>query len=237
MQVESEQFQKTDRTALRRMPSRGAYDRRTVNAILDEGFLCHLAFVIDGRPAVVPTAYGRVGDRLYVHGSAAARAMRAARDDGGLDVCLEVTLLDGLVLARSAFNHSMNYRCVVVYGKAMPVTDPRERLESLRAFAEHLVPGRWSDVREPTERELRATSVLALPLEEASAKVRTGPPSDEEEDYELPVWAGVIPLEMVARPPVTDVEGRRVAAAPAYALEYRRPGGDEQDPGRMRVVA
>jgi hypothetical protein len=192
----------TDRTTLRRLPNRGSHDRAQINAILDEGFVCHLAFVVENTPYAIPTGYARAGDRIYVHGSAASRMMRSLAD--GADVCLTVTLVDGYVLARSAFHHSMNYRSVVVLGHAKQVSDPQEKCDALRALVDHIVPDRWLEVRRPTQQELKATTVLALPIEEASAKVRTGPPVDDEEDYGWPVWAGVIPLRSVVGSPVAD---------------------------------
>jgi nitroimidazol reductase NimA-like FMN-containing flavoprotein (pyridoxamine 5'-phosphate oxidase superfamily) len=195
-------FTPTDRTSVRRLPQRGSYDRALVYQILDEGFVCHVGFVVDGKPFVIPTAYGRVGDTLYLHGAKASRMLKALA--AGADACVTVTLIDGLVLARSAFHHSMNYRSVVVFGRASAVEDPREKLDAMRAFSEHLIPGRWSEVRQPNERELAATLVLALPLAEVSAKVRAGAPVDDEEDLTLPVWAGELPLRLVAADPVRD---------------------------------
>ena len=192
----------TGRTQVRRLPKRAVYDKAVVYSILDAGYVCHVGFVADGQPCVMPTGYARAGDRLYIHGSPASRMLRALEQ--GADVCVTVTLLDGFVLARSAFHHSMNYRSVVVFGRARLVAEPAEKLEALRAFTEHVVPGRWAEVRHPNERELSATKVLALPLDEASAKVRTGPPVDDEEDYALPVWAGVVPIRMQVGEPVVD---------------------------------
>jgi nitroimidazol reductase NimA-like FMN-containing flavoprotein (pyridoxamine 5'-phosphate oxidase superfamily) len=193
----------TPRTKLRRLPKRGAHDRPTIDAILDEALIGHLGFVHDGRPAVIPTIQARVGDEVYVHGSSASRALRTLA--GGVEACLTVTLIDGLVLARSAFHHSMNYRSVVLYGTARPLTEPEERERALEAFTEKLLPGRWAEVRWPNRKELKATSVLALPIAEGSAKVRTGPPVDDEEDYALDVWAGVIPLRLERGAPIPDV--------------------------------
>jgi nitroimidazol reductase NimA-like FMN-containing flavoprotein (pyridoxamine 5'-phosphate oxidase superfamily) len=210
----------TPRTTLKRLPQRGSYDREVIDQILDEGFICHVGFAMEGRPFVIPTGYARVGDRLIIHGSQASRMLRTLGQ--GIDVCVTVTLLDGLVLARSAFNHSMNYRSVVVFGNARVVDDPEAKLEALRALSEHMVPGRWDDVREPSERELQLTTVLAVPLTEASAKVRTGPPLDEEEDYELPVWAGVVPLRLVAGTPINDPRSPENSGPPKYAVEYVR---------------
>lgn len=195
-------FPKTDRTTLKRLPKRGVYERELVYSILDEAFICHVGFSVDGQPFVIPTGFGRVDDRLYIHGSQISRMLRTLA--AGLDICVTVTLLDGLVLARSAFHHSMNYRSVVVFGRASLVDDRDAKLAALRAFSEHVIPGRWDEARLPTDQELKATAVLSLPLEEASAKVRTGPPIDDEEDYGLPIWAGVLPLRLVAGVPVPD---------------------------------
>lgn len=182
----------TQRTKVRRLSKRAVYDKALVHEILDEGFLCHLGFTVDGLPYVIPTLYARSGDRLYLHGSGASRTLKTLSQ--GVDVCATITLVDGYVLARSAFHHSMNYRSVVVMGRASLLTEPTERLEALRTLTNHLVPGRWEEVRETNDLELKQTMVLVLPLEEVSAKVRTGPPVDEEEDYAAPVWAGVVPI-------------------------------------------
>jgi nitroimidazol reductase NimA-like FMN-containing flavoprotein (pyridoxamine 5'-phosphate oxidase superfamily) len=192
----------TGRTEVRRLAKRGVYDKAQIHAILDEGYLCHVGFVVEGQPYVIPTGYARLGDQIYIHGSAASRMLRTL--DQGVDVCLTVTLVDGFVLARSAFHHSMNYRSVVVLGKAHLVTDPDEKRNALRSFTNHILPGRWEEVRQPTEQELKATSVLALTLDEVSAKVRTGPPIDDEEDYKFPVWAGVVPIRTQVNQPVPD---------------------------------
>jgi uncharacterized protein len=192
----------TPRTKLRRVPNRGSHDRTTIDAILDEALIAHLGFVHGGRPAVIPTLHARVGDEVYVHGSSASRALRALAD--GIEACLTVTLVDGLVLARSAFHHSINYRSVVLYGTARPVSRDEQLETALHAFTERLVPGRWDAVRRPTRKELKATSVLALPIAEGSAKVRTGPPVDDEEDYALDTWAGVVPLRLAAMTPEPD---------------------------------
>jgi uncharacterized protein len=193
----------SSRTKVRREPARATYDRASVEAILDEALVAHLAFIDDGQPYAIPTLHARVGSIVYVHGSAAGRALRTL--GSGAPACLTATLIDGLVLARSAFHHSVNYRSVVVLGRARPVGDRDERLAALHAFTERLVPGRWAEVRPPSEKELRATEVLALRLDESSAKIRNGPPVDNEEDYAVPAWAGVIPLETVARPPLPDL--------------------------------
>ena len=210
----------TQRTRVVREAHRGVYDREAVCRILDEAFLCHVGFVADGQPFVIPTSYGRKGDRLYIHGSAASRMLRQMKE--GVPVCVTVTLLDGLVLARSVFNHSMNYRSVVVLGRAMLVDDPAEKLAALRALSEHILPGRWDDSRQPNDRELKQTSVLRVPIEEFSAKVRTGPPVDDEEDMHFPTWAGVVPLEMVAREPIPDPQLNATRAVPRYAQHYSR---------------
>ena len=210
----------TPRTRVVREPERGTYDRETAYKILDEGFICHVGFVADGQPFVIPTSYGRKNENLYIHGSAASRMLRQL--DRGVPVCITVTLLDGLVLARSVFNHSMNYRSVVVLGTASLVSDPAEKLEALRVLSEHIIPGRWNDARQPNEKELKATSVLKLPIEEFSCKVRTGPPIDDEEDYSFPTWAGVIPLEMVAGRAAEDVKGGEARVVPGYAAGYSR---------------
>lgn len=213
-------YNKTDRTTLKRLPARGHYDHEVVHAILDEGFICHVGFVVDGKPIVIPTGYGRIGDSLYIHGSQASRMLRTLKT--GVAACVTVTLVDGLVLARSAFHHSINYRSVVIFGNATLVEDAQEKLAALLAFSEHVIRGRWDDVREPTELEFKATTVLVLPLAEVSAKVRTGPPIDDEADYELPVWAGVIPLRTVAGEPIPDPRLATEISIPEYVLTYQR---------------
>ena len=213
-------FTPTERTQIHRLPKRGAYDRQAVYRILDEGLVCHIGFVAEGRPVVIPTGYGRKGDTLYVHGSTASRMFRALGK--GAEVSVTVTLLDGLVLARSAFHHSMNYRSVVIFGRASVVEDPVLKVEALRVFTEHVAPGRWAEIRPPNEKELQATTVLALPLEEVSAKVRTGPPIDDEEDYALPVWAGVLPLNITTGKPLPDDRLPPAIQVPEYVLRYRR---------------
>jgi nitroimidazol reductase NimA-like FMN-containing flavoprotein (pyridoxamine 5'-phosphate oxidase superfamily) len=192
----------TPRTRLRRLPARGVFDRAAIYRILDEGFVCHIAFTVDGQPYAIPTGYARLGDQMYLHGSAASRMVREL--SAGLDVCLTVTLIDGLVLARSAFHHSMNYRSVIVLGTAHVVDARDEKLAALHAFTNHVVPGRWPELRPITDQELKGTAVLALPIREASAKVRTGPPLDDEEDRAWPVWAGVVPLISAPGEPVPD---------------------------------
>ncbi|MBK9156106.1 MAG: pyridoxamine 5'-phosphate oxidase family protein [Chloracidobacterium sp.] len=209
----------TERTKVKRLPARGAYDRETIYPILDEAFICHVGFVVDGQPYVIPTAFARIGDDLYIHGSSASRMLRSISK--GIDICVTVTLVDGLVLARSAFHHSINYRSVVVLGKATLVEDADEKEKALEAFTEHLIPGRWPEIRWPNELELKATSVLKLPIEEASAKVRTGDPKDDDEDYVMNVWAGVIPLTTAAGTPVPDSLLNDGITIPEHVTNYR----------------
>jgi hypothetical protein len=216
----SEPYTPTSRTRLVREPQRAVYDRAVAYEVLDEGFVCHVGFVIDGHPFVIPTGYGRAGDNLYIHGSAASRMLRSL--DQGVAVCVTVTLLDGLVLARSIFNHSMNYRSVMVLGTAVAVEDPNEKLEALRLLSEHILPGRWADSRQPNEKEIKATLVMRLPIEEFSAKVRQGAPIDDEEDYAFPIWAGVIPLRLVPGAPVNDPRLDPAQEVPGYARNYSR---------------
>ena len=217
--MDTDRYQRTERTRVRRLPERATYDRATVHTILDEGFLCHLGFVVDGQPYVIPTGYARVGDTVFLHGSTGSRlGLRP-----GMDVCVTVTLVDGLVLARSAFHHSMNYRSVVVVGTARELTDADEKAAALSAFLDHLLPGRTADVRAPNPKELAATRVLALPIEAASAKIRTGGPLDDPEDEDWPCWAGEIPLALAARAPVPTSVGRPVGEAPAPIATFVRP--------------
>ncbi|HMJ20914.1 MAG TPA: pyridoxamine 5'-phosphate oxidase family protein [Terriglobales bacterium] len=216
----SEAHAPTPRTRVTRESHRGVYDRATAYEILDEGFICHIGFVVDGQPFVIPTAYGRVGDNLYLHGSAASRMLRNL--DKGIPACVTVTLLEGLVLARSIFNHSMNYRSVVVLGTAVAVVDGGEKLEALESLSEHILPGRWAESRQPNESELKQTLVMKLPIEEFSAKVRQGPPIDDEEDYSFPTWAGVIPLQLVSGAPENDPRLDPKTPVPVYASAYSR---------------
>jgi nitroimidazol reductase NimA-like FMN-containing flavoprotein (pyridoxamine 5'-phosphate oxidase superfamily) len=218
----------TERTRLRRIPDRGSYDRSVIHAILDEGLVGHLAFAVDGKPWAVPMVYGRIDDTVYVHGSAANHALRSSAadvPDADVEVCFEVTLVDALVLARSAFHHSMNYRSVMIFGSARRVDDLDEKRRALTAVVDHVVPGRSADVRPPTTPELKTTLVLALELREASAKIRTGGPSDEPEDLALPVWAGIVPLTVEPGAPVADEHTSPTSAVPRYATDYRRPEG------------
>lgn len=207
------------RTRVTREPQLAVYDREAAYRILDEGFICHVGFSVENQPYVIPTSYGRSGDELFIHGSAASRMLRTL--SGGVAVCITVTLLDGLVLARSVFNHSMNYRSVVILGRATAVPDA-EKVAALRVLSEHIIPGRWEEARLPNERELKATTVLRLPITEFSAKVRTGPPIDDEEDYAFPTWAGVIPLKTVAEPGVADARLTPNIEVPAYVRSYGR---------------
>jgi uncharacterized protein len=209
----------TERAQLRRLPNRGSHDLETVCQILDAGFMAHVGFIVDGQPFVIPTLYGREGEALYLHGSAASRMLRQL--DSGIPACVNVTLVDGLVLARSAFHHSMNYRSVVAFGTARKINDPDQKTEALRVISEHLIRGRWDEVRVPSEKELKATAVLEFTIEEASAKVRTGPPLDDEEDYALPVWAGVLPLTTTPGQPIPDSRLAEQTAVPAYIRHYR----------------
>ena len=212
----------TERTQVRRLAKRGVYDRDVVYGILDEGIVCHVGFIAEGKPVVIPTNYGRIDDTLYIHGSVVSRMLGALAK--GADVCVTVTLLDGLVLARAAFDHSVNYRSVVIFGKAAMVEDADAKREALRLFTEHVIPGRWQEVRPPTEKELQATTVLAIPLEEVSAKVRTGSPIDAEADYAIPVWAGVLPLELTTSTPIADERLPQGIEVPEYVRKYtRRP--------------
>lgn len=210
---------RTERTRVRRIPKRGTYERASVYQILDEGFVCHVGFSVDGKPFVIPTGYARSGDALLIHGSAASRMMRNLSE--GIEVCVTVTLIDGLVLARSAFHHSMNYRSVVIFGTAESVKDEAEKNEALRLFTEHIVPGRWDEVRPPTALELKATTVLRLPIQEASAKIRTGNPVDDEADYNLNVWAGVIPIELKTGRAFDDGRVKENTSMPSSVLNYK----------------
>jgi len=212
----------SERTKVRRLPDRGVYERDVIEAILDEALYCHVAVVVDDAPRVVPTIHARDGDTLYIHGSNASRTLRALKE--GSEACVVVTLLDGLVLARSGFNSSMNYRSVVVYGRMREVTDPAEKERAQRVLVDHVIPGRSADVRLPTERELRQTTIMAIGLDEVSAKVRSGPPKDEEDDYALPIWAGVVPVRTVAGDPEPDPKLDLAIPAPPYVRGLPRPG-------------
>jgi nitroimidazol reductase NimA-like FMN-containing flavoprotein (pyridoxamine 5'-phosphate oxidase superfamily) len=210
----------TTRTEVRRLPTRGAYDAHTIHAILDEGLICHVGFVHEGSPFVIPTGHARVGDHLLIHGSSASRMIRALSLE--VEACITVTLIDGLVLARSAFNHSMNYRSVVILAKGTKIEDPEAKMQALQQITERLVPNRWADIRWPSDQEMKATTVLSFPLTEASAKIRTGPPKDEEEDYALEVWAGILPLSLIPGIPVPDEKNLPGLEVPTYIQNYKR---------------
>jgi uncharacterized protein len=216
----SDLFPVSNRTRVVREANRAVYDRQAIYQILDEAFVCHVGFANDGQPFVIPTMFARVGEAIYFHGSASSRMLRGLSE--GLPVCVTVTLTDGMVLARSVFNHSMNYRSVMALGIATLIQKPSEKLESLRAFTEKLIPGRWNDARQPNEKELKATSILKLPLTEVSAKVRTGAVEDDAEDYAVRVWAGIIPIQMVAQTPQRDERCDPSIPTPAYATNFRR---------------
>src|SRR5713226_3357833 len=209
-------LEQSERTRIHRLPQRGSYDQETIHAILDEALICHVGFIVEGRPVVIPTIHARIDNQLYFHGSPAAGMLRTLRE--GVDACVTVTILDGLVLARSAFHHSMNYRSVVILGRAEAVQEPEEKLEAMRIFVEHMMPGRWTDIRRPTPKELQATSVLSISLDEASAKVRSGGPLDDQDDLSLSVWAGEVPLHLQASAPVVDQETLPGLEAPEYAV-------------------
>ena len=215
-----ETFSPTERTRVVREPHRGYFDRETIYKILDEGFVCHVGFSVEDQPYVIPTMFARVNDALYFHGSAASRMLRGV--SSGFAVCITVTLIDGLVLARSVFNHSMNYRSVVALGKATLVDASEEKLAALRAFTEKILPGRWDDARQPSEKELKATSILRLPLSEVSAKMRIGEVQDDEPDYPLPVWAGVLPLRLTASAPIRDSRCDPDLPVPASVANFDR---------------
>ena len=222
-------FSPSERTEVRRLPERARYDRETVHAILDEGLIAHIGFQVGDHPFVIPTTYVRIGEVLYLHGSPASRMLRTL--EKSVSVCATVTLLDGLILARSAFHHSMNYRSVVVMGRARLVDDPAEKARVFDALVEHIVPGRSADARAANDFELRFTKLLALPLEEASVKLRAGPPADDPEDLDHPAWAGIIPLELRPGAPLADGHCDAKMEAPAYASSYRRPtSGDTEVP-------
>ena len=217
-------FSPTERTRVVREPHRGSFDREVIYKILDEGFVCHVGFTVEGQPYVIPTMFARVGEAIYFHGSAASRMLRGV--SGGLAVCVTVTLIDGLLLARSVFNHSMNYRSVVALGEATLVSEADEKIAALRAFTEKILPGRWDDARQPSEKELKATSILRLPLSEVSAKMRTGDVQDDEEDYALPVWAGVLPIRLAASEPIRDARCDAGLAVPTAVVNFdKRLGG------------
>lgn len=215
----------TERTQLRRLPTRGSHEAETIHAILDAGFLAHVGFQVNGQPFVIPTLYGRDGDKLYLHGSAASRMLRSL--ESGVPACVTVTHVDGLVLARSAFHHSMNYRSVVAFGTARKIEEADRKTHALRVISDHLLTGRWDDVRGPNEKELKATAVLEFAIDEASAKIRQGPPADDEEDYGLDVWAGVVPMSLETKAPIPDARLRLNVEIPGYV---RTPGSFRKAP-------
>ena len=193
---------KTKRTRVRRISDRGHYDQDTIYPIIDEAMICHVGFIQNNNPVVIPTIHARLGNTLYIHGSGASRMLKVITNQN--NICVTISLIDGIVLARSAFHHSMNYRSVVIFGSGRKIDDPEEKLNALKAVSEHLIPERWDDVRQPNQKELDATTVIAISLEEASAKVRTGPPSDDEDDYKLSVWAGVLPITLIKEELIPD---------------------------------
>ncbi|MBA4850853.1 pyridoxamine 5'-phosphate oxidase family protein [Emticicia sp. BO119] len=210
----------TPNTKISRSPKRGFYDEETIYQILDEGLFCHIAYVLDGQPMMIPTGYCRIGNKIYIHGSVGSHFMRSLAD--GRRVCLTVSFVDGLVLARSAFSHSVNYRSVVLFSPATVVTDEQERWDALEAFTNHVIPGRWEEIRQPNAKEMKGTMVIAFTIEEASAKVRTGGPNDDEEDYQLSVWAGVLPLKLQAQTPITDPKMVYETPVPDYVINYKK---------------
>ena len=213
-------MKRTSRSELRRLPNRGSHDWKAIHAILDAAFLAHVSFKVDEQPFVIPTLYGREGNKLYLHGSAASRMLREL--ETGVAACVSVAIVDGLVLARSAFHHSMNYRSVVAFGTARKIAEPAQKIHALRVISDNVIAGRWNEVRGPSDKELKATSVLEFTIEEASAKVRTGPPLDDEEDYELAVWAGILPLRLEPKPPLPDPRLKSETIVPEYVLRYKR---------------
>ncbi|RYU97757.1 pyridoxamine 5'-phosphate oxidase family protein [Emticicia agri] len=210
----------TPHTKISRSAKRGSYDEETIYQILDEGLFCHIAYVLDGQPMMIPTGYCRIGNKIYIHGSVGSHFMRSIAD--GRRVCLTVSFVDGLVLARSAFSHSVNYRSVVLFSPATVVTDEQERWDALEAFTNHVIPGRWEEIRQPNTKEMKATMVISFTIEEASAKIRTGGPNDDEEDYELSVWAGVLPLKLQAQAPITDPKMVHDIPVPDCVIGYRK---------------
>lgn len=215
------------RHIVQRLPKRAAYDRETINAIIDEALICHVSIIANGEPVVIPTIHARMGDKLLLHGLKGGRLLKHI--EAGHDVCVAITLLDGLVLARSAFHHSMNYRSVVMFGKGMEITDGDEKMAAMKRFVDHLTPRRWEHIRQPNAREIKATSIVAIAMVDATAKVRTGPPVDDDEDYELPIWAGVIPLELQASGAVPDDKLSADLEEPEHVKRYQ-PGVRNHQP-------
>ena len=214
------QFSKTAKTRIHRLPKRGHYDRETIYQILDEALICHVGFVEADQPFVIPINFARVGDTIVLHGAKASRLLKHV--EGGHPICVEATIVDGLVLARSVFHHSVNYRSVVLFGRGRLVTEEQEKLAALEAVTEHLIPGRWKEARLPSSKELNATSVVSIQIDEASAKIRMGPPVDDEEDYTLPVWAGVLPVQEVPLHPIQDGLQSESVSLPGYIERYSR---------------
>ena len=210
----------SDRSTVKRRPQRGCHDRATIEQILDEALVIHVGFIANHQPFVIPMGYGRDGDRLYIHGAVASRMLQNLEQ--GIDICVSATILDGIVIARSLFHHSMNYRSVVLFGRATLVDDEEEKLHALKVLSEQIVPGRWEQARQPTPQEIKATTVLAFPIEEGSAKVRSGDPKDDAADYELPIWAGQLPLKLTPGVPIPDSQLRSDIAVPEHLLNYHR---------------
>ncbi len=216
-------FTRTEKNRIKRLPKRGRYDRETIYQILDEALICHVGFVVNKQPYVIPINFARVEDTIVLHGAKASRLLQHIED--GHPVCVEATIVDGLVLARSVFHHSVNYRSVVLFGKGRPVHEEQEKLQALKAITEHLIPGRWAETRPPNHKELNATRVVSIRIDEASAKIRVGPPADDDEDYALPVWAGILPLEEQPLSPIRDERLSEAVTLPGYISRYSRKAG------------
>lgn len=212
------ELKKTNRTKVNRTPKRAVYEKETIYKILDETFVCQIAFKIDGQVFIIPTAFGRKDDSIFIHGSNKSRMLNSIKS--GEDICIGVTLIDGIVAARSIFHHSINYRSVIIFGKGKEIDEPEDKLKALKIITEHIIPGRWNDARKPYEKELEITSVFEFKIDEASAKIRTGPPVDEKEDYNLNVWAGIIPLKTIAESPIRDQEVRKGILLPDYIKDF-----------------
>jgi len=212
------ELKKTNRTKVNRTPKRAVYEKETIYKILDETFVCQIAFKIDGQVFIIPTAFGRKDDSIFIHGSNKSRMLNSIKS--GEDICIDVTLIDGIVAARSIFHHSINYRSVIIFGKGKEIDEPEDKLKALKIITEHIIPGRWNDARKPNEKELEITSVFEFKIDEASAKIRTGPPVDEKEDYNLNVWAGIIPLKTIAESPIRDQEVRNGILLPDYIKDF-----------------
>jgi len=217
----------TGKTKIKRVPQRGNYEPEMIYKILDQAFICHVGFIHEGNPVVIPTAYGRIGDKLYLHGSTKSRMMMTLEKGG--EICVTVTIVDGLVLARSIFHHSMNYRSVVLFGKPQKVTSEKEKYQALKAFTNHIIPGRWEETRLPNKKELKSTMVVSMPLQEASAKIRTGPPLDDPKDYKLPIWAGVIPIRAQLLDALPDTKLSKDLTTPSSVISYLAKSHHGQD--------